>query len=138
MTLEERVAEWPKQWLQQGREQGISEVAERLEHTGTKLPPEGANMTLEERVAEWPKQWLQQGREQGVEQGLEHERALLRRQAASRFGEETAERLSGMLAHVADWDALAEVGEWLVRCETGSEFLARVAPVAGGPGRRDG
>ena len=99
---------------------------------------EGVRMTLVERVAEWPKQWLQQGREQGVEQGLEHERALLRRQAASRFGEETAERLSGMLAHVADWDALAEIGDWLVRCETGGEFLARVDPAAGGPDRHNG
>ena len=95
-------------------------------------------MTLVERVAEWPKQWRREGREQGVEQGLEHERALLRRQAASRFGEETAERLSGMLAHVADWDALAETGDWLVRCETGGEFLARVDPAAGGPDRRNG
>ena len=130
MTLEERVAEWPKQWRQKGRE----EVVEQLRRAGANLPPEDANMTLEERVAEWPKQWLQEG----VEQGLAHERALLRRLAASRFGEETAERLSGMLAHVADWDALAETGEWLVRCETGSEFLARVDPAAGGPDRRDG
>ena len=150
MTLEERVAEWPKQWRQEGRE----EVVEQLRRAGAELPPEDSDMTLEERVAEWPKQWLQQGREQGVEQGreqgveqgleqgveqgLEHERALLRRQAASRFGEETAERLSGMLAHVADWDALAEIGDWLVRCETGGEFLARVDPAAGGPDRRDG
>ena len=142
MTLVERVAEWPKQWRREGRE----EVVEQLRRAGAELPPEDADMTLVERVAEWPKQWLQQGREQGVEQGLEqgveqgleHERALLRRQAASRFGEETAERLSGMLAHVADWDALAEIGDWLVRCETGGEFLARVDPAAGGPDRRDG
>ena len=142
MTLVERVAEWPKQWRREGRE----EVVEQLRRAGAELPPEDADMTLVERVAEWPKQWLQQGREQGVEQGLEqgveqgleHERALLRRQAASRFGEETAERLSGMLAHVADWDALAEIGDWLVRCETGGEFLARVDPAAGGPDRRNG
>ena len=142
MTLVERVAEWPKQWIQEGREQGIREVVEQLERAGAEPPlaetPEGMGRTLVERVAEWPKQWRQEGRELGVEQGLEHERALLRRQAASRFGEETAERLSGMLAHVADWDALAEIGEWLVRCETGDEFLARVAPAAGGPDRRDG
>ena len=142
MTLEERVAEWPKQWFREGHEQGvkdgIEQVVEQLERTGAEPPlveaPEGVGRTLVERVAEWPKQWIQQG----VEQGLEHERALLRRLAASRFGEETAERLSGMLAHVADWDALAETGEWLVRCETGDEFLARVAPAAGGPDRRDG
>ncbi len=67
-------------------------------------------MTLVERVAEWPKQWLREGheqgvregREQGIEQGLAHERALLRRMAASRFGAETAEHLSGVLAGIAD------------------------------------
>ena len=89
-------------------------------------------MTLEERVAEWPKQWLREGREQGMRegiyQGLEYERALLRRQAASRFGADTAERLSGVLARVSDPERLAEVGEWLVRCDTGGEFLARVGP----------
>ena len=96
-------------------------------------------MTLEERVAEWPKQWFREGREQGVregvEQGLEHERALLRRLAVSRFGAETAERVSGVLAGIADPEGLAEVGEWLVRCETGDEFLARVDPAADGANR---
>ena len=41
-------------------------------------------MSLEERVARWPKPWLRQG--------LEHERKLLRRQVALRFGAQTAER----------------------------------------------
>ena len=139
MTLEERVAEWPKQWLQEGREQGIREgiekMAEQLMPADAEPPPgdapEGVGMTLEERVAEWPKQWLQEG----IKQGIEHERALLRRMAASRFGEETAERVSGVLAGIADPEGLAEVGEWLVRCGTGSEFLARVDPAAGGANR---
>ena len=143
MTLEERVAEWPRQWLREGREQGMREgierIAEQLMPAGAKLPPvetpEEVQVTLEERVAEWPRQWLREGREQGLEQGLEHERALLRRQAGSRFGEETAERLSGVLAGIADPESLAEVGDWLVRCDTGSEFLARVAPAADGPDR---
>ena len=95
-------------------------------------------MTLVERVAEWPKQWFREGHEQGVKEGLEHERALLRRQVTSRFGEETAERLSRVLAGIADPEGLAEVGEWLVRCETGSEFLARVDPAAGGANRHGG
>ena len=38
-----------------------------------------------------------------------------------------AERLSEALAGVADPERLVEVGEWLVHCETGREFLARVA-----------
>ena len=67
-----------------------------------------------------------QGRAEGIRRGLEHERELLRRQAALRFGADTAERLSGVLDGITDPDRLAEVGECIVRCDTGSEFLARV------------
>ncbi len=91
MSLEERVAEWPKPWIQQGREQG-----------------------------------LEQGREQGLEQGLERQRALLRRLATVRFGEDTADRAAELLEDVADSDHLEEIGELIVRCETGREFLARL------------
>ena len=102
------------------------------------LPPvrtlEEAKMTLEERVSQWPAQWMREGLEQGLEQGLEHERALLRRMASSRFGATTAERLSRVLAGIADPERLAEVGDWLVRCDTGEDFLARVDATAA---RRD-
>ena len=87
-------------------------------------------MTLVERVAEWPKQWVREGIEQGLEQGLAHERALLRRQAASRFGEDTAGRLAEALAQITDPERLADLGEWLVRCDTGAELLARAAGMA--------
>ena len=60
----------------------------------------------------------------------------MRRQVVSRFGTQTAERLSGMLARIGDPEGLAEVGEWLVRCETESEFFARVDPTADGANRR--
>ena len=122
----------------------VRRLENRLAPSGAeRLPPaatlEEVAMTLEERVAEWPKQWLREGREQGLEEGrergLEHERALLRRMATSRFGAGTAELLAEMLARIADPERLAEVGEWLVRCDTGEEFLARVAPAA--EGRRD-
>ena len=94
-------------------------------------------MTVVERAREWSRQLIREGREQGIEQGREqgidqgreqglaHERALLRRMAELRFGAITAERLEEVLAGVADPGRLAEVGEWLVRCETGDEFLAR-------------
>ena len=94
---------------------------------------EDVRMTLEERVAQWPKQWIQEG----LEQGLEHERALLLRQATSRFGANTAEHLSGILARIADPERLADIGDWLVRCETGDEFLARVAAPADQQARGD-
>ena len=134
------------EWLRDPRDDGLKrafadwvrQMAEGFVADDAALPAvrtlEGVRMTLVERVAEWPKQWFREGHEQGVregiEQGLEHERALLRRLAVSRFGAETAERVSGVLAGIADPEGLAEVGEWLVRCETGDEFLARVNPAA--------
>ena len=101
------------------------------------LSLEEVTMTLEERVAEWSKPYIRQGREegitlgreQGVSQGIAQQRTLLRRQAAARFGEETAERLASALAGEADPDRLAEVGEAMVRCTTGHELL-REAGVA--------
>ncbi|MYN63936.1 MAG: hypothetical protein F4X11_02760 [Acidobacteria bacterium] len=89
-------------------------------------------MSLEERVAEWPKQWMREGMERGLGQGIEQQRALLRRQAALRFGEETAARLAGLLARVSGAARLAEAGEWIVRCGTGADLLARVAALAAG------
>ena len=74
---------------------------------------------------------------QPLTRGLAHERALLRRMAGSRFGTETAERLAEALAGIADPERLAEVGEWLVRCETGGEFLARVVAARTEAGRGD-
>ena len=86
------------------------------------LPPvrtlEEVRVTLVERVSEWPAQWLREG--------LEQQRALLCRMAAERFDEETAARSVGVLASITDPARLVEVGEWLVRCETGTEFLARI------------
>ena len=67
-----------------------------------------------------------QGRAEGIRQGLGHERELLRRLAAVRFSADTAERLSGLLDGIADPDRLAETGEWIVRCDSGSELLNRV------------
>ena len=108
MTLVERAAEWSNQWVREGVEKGLRQGLE---------------------------QGLEQGFERGRKEGLAHERALLRRMAASRFGMDTAERLSEALAAVADPERLAEVGEWLVRCETGREFLARVARTSTEAGR---
>ena len=52
---------------------------------------------------------------------------------ASRFGVATAERLAALLALITDTERLAEVGDWLVQCDTAADFLARVdaAPAEG-------
>lgn len=136
-------------WLRRPEDDGLErafagwvrEIAQRIVPAGTRLEPEMAledvRMTLVERVGEWPKEWVREG----LEQGLGHERALLRRQAASRFGASAAERLLEVLADISDPERLAEVGEWLVRCDTGGELLARAesarrAPHGGSNGDR--
>ena len=139
------VARRLRRWLRRPDDDGlrrvlgrwVREVAESFappgEALGAELTLEEVEMTVVERAREWSRQLIREGREQGIEQGREqgreqglaHERALLRRMAALRFGAATAERLEEVLAGVADPGRLAEVGEWLVRCETGDEFLAR-------------
>ena len=89
---------------------------------------------LEARARQWEAQWLQEGIEQGIAQGIERgraeglaeERALLCRQAARKFGAGTGERLTGLLDGLTDPERLAEVGEWIIECETGTELLGRV------------
>ena len=89
---------------------------------------------LAERVEEWTAGWVAEGREQGlkegieqgIERGIEQERRLLCRQAARKFGAETAPRLSVLLERLADAERLAQVGEWIIECATEAELLDRV------------
>ena len=116
----------------------IRQIAGPLAPAGATLPAvrtlEEASMTLVERVAEWPKQWLREGREQGIaegrEQGIDQQRALLCRLAEARFDATTAARLTDLLAPIADPERLAEVGDWLVRCDTAAKFLSRFGPAS--------
>ena len=66
-----------------------------------------------------------EGRVEGQAEARAEQRALLCRQAARRFGAETAERLADLLAGVDDPARLAEVGDWIVVCATGDELLDR-------------
>ena len=74
---------------------------------------------LQQVIDVWLAKWREEGRTEGRAE-------VVRRQAARKFGEETAERLAGRLAEVADPERTAEVGEWLLECESGEELLARV------------
>ena len=98
-------------------------------------PPEDLNledlaMSLEERVAQWPKPYIEQGRQEGIslgrEQGMEHERQLLRRIAATRFDSATADSLAATIGAEADPQRLMEVGEAIARCATGGELLREI------------
>ena len=118
----------------------VRQAAERVAPPGRWVRPvrtlEELKMTLVERAAEWPKQWLQEGIEQGVKQGIEQglaqQRALLRRQAALRFGEEAAARVSLAVERIADPEGLAAAGDWIVRADNGDELVARLMQLAEG------
>ena len=69
-------------------------------------------------------------REQGLSQGVDQQRALLCRLAAARFDADAGARLADLLAPIADPERLAEVGDWLVRCETAAAFFARFDPAS--------
>ena len=79
-------------------------------------------MSLVDRVAEWPKPYIKQG----LEQGMAHERQMLRRIAAARFGSPTADRLAAAIAAESDPDRLMAVGEAIGRCATGVELLREI------------
>ena len=72
------------------------------------------------------------GRREGLALGLEHERRLLRVQAARRFGNGTAGRLAPLLADIGDPEGLERVGEWIVDCADGEELIARFGNGANG------
>ena len=99
------------------------------------MPPEDVNledmaMSLVERVAEWRKPYIEQGIERGIslgrEEGIEHERQLLRRLAATRFDSATADRLAVAIGAESNPQRLEEVGEAIVRCATGGELLRKI------------
>ena len=99
------------------------------------LQLEEVRTMLAERVKEWTRPWFEAGIEQGIERGIEQgrteERGLLCRLAARKFGGETAERLSGLLDGLTAPGQLAEVGDWIIDCDTGADLLDRAARVKG-------
>ena len=74
----------------------------------------------------WEAKVRTEGIEQGVEQGIQRERALLRRQVRLWFGAGVAEQAAQRLERIADANRPEEVGELILRCETGGEILARM------------
>ena len=119
MSLEDRVAEWRKPYIEQGislgREEGINLGREQ-----------GINLGREQGISLGREQGISLGREEGISLGMEHERRLLRRMAATRFGAATAESLAAAIGAEADPQRLMAVGEAIARCATGSELLREI------------
>ena len=93
--------------------------------------PREAGTVLRESVNEWTTKWIAQGR-------MEGQTDLMRRLAARKFGAETAERLTGRLEEITDPERTAEIGEWLLECDSGEELLDRVARLCESPATGNG
>ena len=113
-----------------------------VRRSGAELPPrrelEGGEMAtlLEARAREWERQWYREGRAEGIGQGVEQGRAeertrLYHRLVARKFGSEMARRLSERLGRIPEDGLAAEVGDWIIECETGTELLDRVERASG-------
>ena len=84
-----------------------------------------------ERWKERQRQKEAQIRARAIAEGLENERRLLGSQATRRFGADTGERLSVLLASVSEPERLAAVGNAIIDCGTGPELLAAAQRIAG-------
>ena len=75
--------------------------------------------------------WFEEFRAENVAQGIQQERARglarLRRQAAIKFGVQTAERLADLLGAAIAAEQMERVGDWIVECDRGEDLLARVS-----------
>ncbi len=96
--LAETVTQWRQEALDEGRRQGVSEGR---------------------------RQGVSEGRRQGVSEGMSHERALLGRQAARRFGVAAGDALVALLANEEEAERLAQVGDLVVDCASAEELLRR-------------
>ena len=115
--------EWVRQVLLPRRFRGsVSGPLPRLEEVRAMLAE-----TVQEWTAEWVEQGREEGREQGIEQGRAEERALLCRQAARKFDAAAAQRLAAALEDVADPDRLAQVGDWIIECDTAADLFGRLS-----------
>ena len=86
---------------------------------------EGPMSTLAERVKKWGDELNQQWLEKGLEEGIERERALVRRLAVRRFGPGVVASLGPILDQLSDPDRIAAIADGVLECETADEFIAR-------------
>ena len=110
--LAETFTRWRDEWLDEGRRLGMSEGMS-----------EGRKLGMSEGRRQGMRRGMTTGRRQGMAEGLSHERALLRRQAARRFGVATGDALAALLANEEDVERLEAVGDLVVGCANSEELL---------------
>jgi len=92
---------------------------------------QGIEQGIQRGIEQGVQQGMEQGIQQGMEQGIQQERARglarLRRQAAIKFGAQTAERLADLLGAAIAAEQMERVGDWIVECDRGEDLLAHVS-----------
>ena len=99
----------------------------------------------EARLGKWFEEVRAEHMAAGMEQGIQQERvreraralARLRRQAAIKFGAQTAEQLAQLLGMAITTEQVERLADWIVECDRGAELLARVTAMRGN-GRVEG
>ena len=117
--------------------QGAEEMATLFEANAKKwragLVQQGIAQGMERGIAQGVERGIERGIAQGIERGEARaradERALLLRLAGRKFGGPAAERLSALIEGESDPERLAEVGDWIIDCDTEAELLDHLHPV---------
>jgi len=75
------------------------------------------------------REWQRKHTARGVKQGIEQERrrnvAMMRGQAAIKFGAQTADSLAAILGADPTAERMDQVGVAIMECDSGAELLAR-------------
>ena len=89
----------------------------------------GIQQGIKQGIEQGIEQGIKQGIKQGIEQAIQAERTAFMRQIRRRFGDASTERLAVLLSQIHDPEQLADVGEWIVECDTGEALLERVRAI---------
>ena len=118
-----RLGKWFEEFRAENVAQGVQQGIQR-----------GVERGMEQGIQQGMEQGIQQGMEQGIQQERARGLARLRRQAAIKFGAETAERLADLLGAAIAAEQMERVGDWIVECDRGEDLLARVSAMRANDG----
>ena len=116
--IEVRIAAWKEEHFGRARAEGVAQGR-----------AEGVAQGRAEGVA----QGRVEGAAKGRAEGLSHERAMLSRQAARRFGVVAGCAVTAAVAEMDEPAALERIGDLIVDCPTGERFRLALAGDTGQP-----
>ena len=128
------------EWVRQSVAPGMVPKAPKLKSQLRKIAELGELQDMKSLVLKSMEDYWQglvdqgvaQGMAQGVARGMQRartdERERLCRLAGRKFGRRAQSRLSAVIEGVTEADRLAQVGDWVIDCDTEAEFLAHLQP----------